>query len=173
LSGYKNIFITGKPGSGKTTLIKEVLKELNIRSSGFYTEEIRNDKGIRQGFKIVSLDGKEGILAHLDFKSEFVVGRYKVNLVDLENIGVKSILDGLENKLLIVIDEIGKMELFSNQFKNAVLAAIESKSKVLGTIKFTRDPFTEKIRQRKDTLIIDLDKEDKTVVKENIEGMIL
>ena len=72
----KNIFITGFPGRGKTTLIIEIIKDLKLNAAGFYTKEIR-EKGMRKGFKIITLDGKEGILAHLNVKSPYRVSKYK------------------------------------------------------------------------------------------------
>ncbi|MBC7074028.1 AAA family ATPase, partial [Candidatus Parcubacteria bacterium] len=84
----KNFLITGPPGSGKTTLLKELIKELKIRARGFYTEEIRENTR-RVGFKIITLENKEGILAHYKFKSSILVSKYRVNLRDLEEIGVK------------------------------------------------------------------------------------
>jgi len=147
----KNILLTGPPRIGKTTLIMRVIEKIKNREvGGFYTEEIR-EKGIRKGFKILTLDGNEGILSHVNYKGRFRVGKYSVNLIDLEEIGVKSILDSLE-KDIIVIDEVGKMELFSEKFKAVVLRAMDT-GKVLGTIKLGRDEFTERIRMRKDTEI--------------------
>jgi len=174
----KNIFITGKPGCGKTTLIKEILKELKLNAGGFYTQEIR-ERGKRIGFKINSLDGKEGILAHVNIKSPFKVSKYGVNIKDLEEIGVKSILESLKVKKIVVIDEVGKMELFSEKFKKAVLKALNSKNKVLGTIKMTKDFFTDKIKKkdfftdkikkREDVKIFYLQKENREKVKEEIK----
>ncbi len=164
----KNIFLTGLPGCGKTTLLKEIIKELNLEAAGFYTEEIR-EKGERIGFNLFSLDGKRGILAHKDFKSPYQVSKYGVNLRDLEEIGVKSIEEGLlKGEKIIIIDEIGKMELFSEKFKEAVLAALESENLVLGTIKITKDPFTDKIRERKDTKILNLTKKNREEIKKEI-----
>lgn len=163
----KNIFIIGKPGCGKTSLIMEILKELNLDVGGFYTSEIRK-RGERLGFKITSLDGRKGILAHVDIKSPYKVSKYKVNLKDLEEIGVNSILKAQDKNKLIIIDEIGKMELCSEKFKRAVEITLDSKSKVLGTIKLTPDSFTNKIKQRKDTEILHLTKENREKVKEEI-----
>ena len=95
LSGVKNILITGRPGCGKTTLIMEILKELNLKASGFYTSEIRIH-GKRKGFSIVTLSGKRGILAHQNIHSEKRVSKYGVNLKDLEELGVSSISRGLK-----------------------------------------------------------------------------
>jgi nucleoside-triphosphatase len=163
----KNIFITGKPKSGKTTLLKEIIEKLKLKSGGFYTEEIQ-EKGKRKGFKIITLKGKSGILAHQDIGSPYRVGKYKVNIKNLEEIGVNSILEALKENKIVVIDEIGKMELFSEKFKKAVEIALNSKNKVLGTIKLTPDPFSEKIKKRKDIKIFHLNRLNREKIKKEI-----
>ena len=144
----KNIFLTGNPGIGKTTVIKRIVTKIRF-AGGFYTEEIR-EGSVRKGFKIINLEGKEGILASKEIVSRCRVGKYGVNISDLEQIGVKSILDTLKNKekRLIVIDEIGKMELFSVRFQGAVIKALESNKKVLGTIPVKTIPFIERIKAK-------------------------
>lgn len=160
--GIKNIFITGKPGVGKTTLIIQLLRKLNIEAKGFYTQEIRNEKGQRTGFKIISLGGKQGILAAKDFSSNLYVGKYKVNLKDLEEIGVETVLEGLNDKNnLIVIDEIGKMELFSEKFKKAVVLALDSENKLLGTTQLSFNPFVDSIKDRKNCLFLNLTRDNR------------
>jgi nucleoside-triphosphatase len=163
----KNIFITGLPGCGKTTLIKEILKELKIPAKGFFTEEIRKE-GERIGFKIVTLSGKEGILAEKGFRSAYRVSKYGVILKDLEEIGVKEIEEGLKGNFLIVVDEIGKMELFSNKFREIILKALDSKNKILGTIMEKENQFCDKIKQRKDTKVFYLTRENREKVKKEI-----
>ena len=168
----KNIFITGKPGCGKTTLIMEILKELKLNAGGFYTSEIR-ERDIRKGFKIITLDGKKGILAHVNIKSPYRVSKYKVNIKDLEEIGVNSILDALKKKQVIILDEVGKMEIYSEKFKKAVLTALDSKKRILGTIKLTIDSFTNKIKNRKDTKILYLTGENRQNIKKEILSCLL
>jgi len=163
----KNVFLTGPPGCGKTTLIKEILKELKLKAGGFFTEEIR-ERGIRKGFKIITLDGKEGILAHVDIKSQLKVSKYGVNLKDLEEIGVKEIEKNLKENFLIVVDEIGKMEIFSSKFREAILKALNSKNKILGTIMLKENPFCDKIKKRKDTKVFYLTRENREKVKKEI-----
>jgi nucleoside-triphosphatase len=163
----KNIFITGLPGCGKTTLIKEILKELKIPAKGFFTEEIRKE-GERIGFKIVTLSGKEGILAERGFRSPYKVSKYGVILKDLEEIGIKEIEEGLKGNFLIVVDEIGKMELFSSKFKEVILKALDSKNKIFGTIIEKENPFCDKIKQRKDTKVFYLTRENREKVKKEI-----
>ena len=67
--------MTGLPGVGKTTLIKKISEALEVfRPAGFYTEEIR-EKGLRKGFALVSLDGRRGMLSHIDLRSSHRVGK--------------------------------------------------------------------------------------------------
>jgi len=167
----KNIFLCGKPGCGKTTLIIEIIKELNLNAGGFYTSEIR-EKGIRKGFRITTLDGKEGILAHLNVKSPYRLGKYKVNIKDLEEIGVASILEAMKENKVIITNEIGKMEMMSEKFKKAVLAALDSKNKVSGTIMLKPNPFCDKIKKRENTKIFYLTSENREKIKKEIMDLL-
>ncbi|MBM4466227.1 MAG: NTPase [Chloroflexi bacterium] len=141
----KTILLTGRPRVGKTTIIKEVVRRLSGQAGGFYTEEMR-ERGRRQGFKIVTLDGQEGILAHVGIKSPMRVSKYGVNLTDLEEIGVAAIGEAMAHKDCVVIDEIGKMELFSQAFKDAVWEAIHSDKPVLGTITLASHPWADHVK---------------------------
>jgi len=160
----KNFFITGKPGTGKTTLIKKIIGELNLDAGGFFTQEVR-EAGERIGFDILTLDGRRGMLARKGMKSRFKVGRYGVSLDDLDEVAVDSIRKALQENKIVIIDEIGKMELFSEKFKDAVVQALDSENIVLGTIKLAADPFTDGIKQRDDTVIFELTAEDREEVR--------
>jgi nucleoside-triphosphatase len=151
----KTILLTGKPGVGKTTVIRDVVRGLPGQAGGFYTEEIR-ERGRRQGFKIVTLDGQEGILAHVSIKSPLRVSQYGVNLADLEGIGVTAIQEAMAHKDFVIIDEIGKMELFSQAFKTAVWAAIHSDKPVLGTITLRPHPWADRIKALPQVTVIEV-----------------
>ena len=86
----KNILITGRPGIGKTTLIKRIADQLGPQAGGFYTEEIRRGPE-RMGFKVRNLDGVEGILAHKDIKSNQRVGKYGVDVDEFERVALPAI----------------------------------------------------------------------------------
>jgi len=139
------ILLTGRPGVGKTTVVRTVVNALRGPAEGFYTDEIR-EGGKRQGFLIHTPSGESGILAHVRNKGPFRVGRYGVD-VDLFDRVVASTLEmALDHDPAIIIDEIGKMELFSQRFRHVVERILESERKVLAVIHLRNDPFTQKIR---------------------------
>ncbi len=138
--------LTGKPGSGKTSLIKRVVSELKLKAGGFYTEEIRIG-GVRQGFRLVTLDGESAILAHIDIKSSHRVSKYGVDTGSLARVGVPALYRAARDGDLVVVDEIGKMELFSPEFRKAILQIIDSGKKVLGTIMLAPDPWADAIKK--------------------------
>jgi nucleoside-triphosphatase len=140
------LFLTGAPGSGKTSVLKEVLSKLEESAGGFYTEEIR-EGGVRQGFRIVTLDGKEAILAHINTPSPLRVSKYGVSIAGLDEVAVPTIRKAIEECDIVVIDEVGKMELYSPSFREAVSEAIESGKRVLGTIMLKPHPFADKLKR--------------------------
>ena len=137
-----SIFIYGRPGSGKTTLFNEIVNDIkkfkpNLIIYGFITKEIR-EKGDRVGFSIENFKKEKGILAHIDFKNGPTVGKYGVNLKDLENVGIKTLVESLSNyKIdLIAIDEIGKMEMCHPDFLKTVNRIINSSKTLLATVSY-------------------------------------
>jgi nucleoside-triphosphatase len=150
-----NLLITGKPGVGKTTLINEVLRSFKGDFGGFYTKELRRQNQ-RYAFEIITFDGKRALLASCDIKSKFRVGRYGVNIENFEKTALSSLDDALKNKDLVVIDEIGKMELFSERFKRIVLSCLNSEKMVLATITLAKIDFVEEIKAREDVQIFTL-----------------
>jgi nucleoside-triphosphatase len=147
--------LTGSPGTGKTTVIRQAIAGPEINAGGFYTEEIRSG-GVRQGFRIVTIDGQDAILAHVDNPGRYRVSKYGVDTDNLDNIGVAAIERAIRESDLIVIDEIGKMELFSPRFREAVFKAIDSGKKVLGTVMLNPYPFADDIKRRPDVKVIEL-----------------
>jgi nucleoside-triphosphatase THEP1 len=138
---------------GKTTIIKQALDKSQVRAGGFFTEEIRAG-GVRQGFRIVTLDGRSAILAHVDIKSPNRVSKYGVDVQGLDRVGVDAVNKAIRECDLVVIDEIGKMELFSPAFKQAVLEAIDSNKRVLGTIMLHSHPWADEIKRHPDVASI-------------------
>jgi len=146
----KNIFLTGAPAAGKTTVIRKVIGSLGVPANGFYTEEERV-AGKRTGFMMRTVDGRKGYLAHQDIPSDFRIRRYGVSIENIETIAVPSIMPVDRN--VIILDEIGKMECFSAAFKRAVRAALDSCNPVIGTIALGGDAFILQIKTRGDIQI--------------------
>ncbi len=142
---FQHLLLTGRPGTGKTSLIREAVARARVKAGGFYTEEMRRG-GIRQGFRLVTLDGREAVLAHVGFSSPYRVSKYKVDVDSLNRVGVSAIKQALIECDLIVIDEIGKMELLSPQFREAVQRAIDGDRRVLGTIMLNPNPFCDALK---------------------------
>lgn len=153
-----NFLISGPPRCGKTTLILKISQDISPPQGvgGFVTKEVRKE-GERIGFKIISLPHKtEGLLAQKGFSSPYRVGKYGVNIVDLERVGCSAIEETLNSGKVIVVDEIGKMELFSERFKAVLLKALDSPQKLLGSIMERRNVFTDRIKQREDVKLVSL-----------------
>jgi nucleoside-triphosphatase len=139
--------LTGNPGSGKTSLIKQAVAESQIKAGGFYTGEIRSG-AIRLGFRLVTLDGQEAVLAHIDFSKRFRVGKYGVDVAALDKIGVPALRQAAARDNLVVIDEIGKMEMLSANFREAVLEITGSGQRVLGTIMLQANPWADAVKRQ-------------------------
>ena len=149
-----NVLLTGTPGVGKTTLIRKLVEALGRPERGFITEEIR-EAGRRRGFRIVTLDGREGILAHDTIKGPNRVSRYGVSTAALEAIGIPAITPATPDEI-IVLDEIGKMECASQAFKDAAWRALGAPNLVLGTIARKGVGFNARAKQRPDVKLFEV-----------------
>ena len=124
---YRAILLTGRPGVGKTTVIRELARRLEGRRlAGFYTEEIRS-AGRRVGFRAVTLEGARTVISHVDIASRPRVGKYGVDVAAIDALAA-SIL-GLRPEIdLYLIDEIGKMECLSERFVGRAVPGLQDAS---------------------------------------------
>jgi nucleoside-triphosphatase len=142
------LLLTGRPGVGKTTVICRVAASLpGWRLAGFYTEEVRV-AGQRQGFRAVTFDRSERIMAHLDFRGPRV-GKYGVDVSVIDQLADAELNLNPEVNLYLV-DEIGKMECLSQRFIAAIRELLNSKALVLATIAQRGGGLIEKAKQTKD-----------------------
>jgi nucleoside-triphosphatase len=144
------ILLEGRPGSGKTTLARRIvagLRERDIPVTGFTTEEIR-EAGKRVGFAIETVEGELGTLAHVEFAGPPRVGKYGVDHDALERLAIPVMRAVPE--ALVLIDELGKMELASRPFREAVERLFASTANVVATVHAFRHPLTDELKARPD-----------------------
>jgi nucleoside-triphosphatase len=158
----RNVLFTGPPRCGKTTLIERIVFEIEVPNTGFFTLEIR-EKGRRVGFSINTLDGKQGVLAHQNIRSKYKVGKYGVNLEDIDHIAVPSMIPQKE-EMNVIIDEIGKMECYSPFFRETIIQILDSKYSVIGSIPLRGNLFIEQIKKRKDVLLIQVSEKNRDML---------
>jgi len=154
------ILLTGLPGCGKTTAVMKIVRELETnKAGGFYTREIRQDNK-RKGFEWMTLQGEIGVLAHIKIKSRFKVGRYGVDVAGFEKDVVPLLAAGDSDSEFYVIDEIGKMECFSEHFVNAVRSLFESDKAVLATVAQKGSGFIGEVKKYPDIKLFNLNREN-------------
>jgi nucleoside-triphosphatase len=155
------ILLTGLPGCGKTTAIMKIIAELDCSSAaGFYTEEIRENNN-RRGFCWKRLDGAGGILAHVDIKGRFKVGKYSVDIAGFEKEIVPILNAERSGAKLFVIDEIGKMECFSEKFVAAMRWLFASDKSVLATVARKGTGLISEVKNHPGTQLFNLTRENR------------
>ncbi len=170
------LLITGNPGIGKTTVLTKTVELLKTKShsiGGMISREVR-EKGTRVGFEILDLQThKRGWLAHIGQKTGPQIGKYRVNLNDLETIVAKAILEAVENAEIIAIDEIGPMELFSERFRQAVKKALESNKTVIAVVHArANDKLLQEAKSREDAEIFTVTTENRNELSEKIAAKV-
>ncbi len=160
------IAVTGRPGIGKTTLCLKVYDALkdNLEIEGFVTREVR-ERGVRIGFKLIDLkSGEEAWLAKVGYRSPFKVGKYGVILESIDRFAER--IEGYANADLIILDEIGPMELKSRKFVEAVEGILD-RDNLLFTIHLkSQHPLLKRIRSEFE--VITLSEENRNAVAEEI-----
>jgi nucleoside-triphosphatase len=153
--------------------VKE-LKKREYKVGGMICREVR-EAGVRVGFEIMDLStGQRGWLAHVNQPDGPRIGKYRVNLTDLNVMGVGGILGALKSSDILAIDEVGPMELSSEAFSNALVKVVESGKPMLGTIHYgLRHSLVNSIKEREDVEILEVTYKNReslhTIIADKIE----
>jgi len=175
--GVRHILISGLPGCGKTTLVQNVarrLKEAGVPLFGFWTEEVRQ-RGRRLGFAIELVGGARGTLAREGLREGPKVSRYRVDVKAFEALVLPELQRALDcaAPAVLMIDEIGKMELFSGEFERLVTTVLDSQLTVVATIMSRPNPFADAVKARADVKEITLTRTNRECVLACILGILL
>lgn len=174
-TAQKNILLTGRPRVGKSTLICRVVENLkrvgHNNMGGFYTLDVRRNNE-RIGFSIQTLNGKSGRLAEVGLVSRYRLGKYGIDMASFEHVALTALEAAIAREQLVVIDEIGFMEIKSQRFQRLVIRALDSSSPVLATIMRKSFHFADAIKKRNDVRLITVRADNRDTLVSDITDML-
>jgi nucleoside-triphosphatase len=168
------ILVEARPGMGKTTVARrllEMLRDHRVPLAGFTTEEIRA-KGRRTGFAIEDVEGRRALLAGTGLRGPPRVGRYGVDLEAFEKIALPA-TTGHGRARVVVIDELGKMELHSEAFRDAIGNLFDKDVSVIATVHLHRHPFTDALKRRPDVEVVRVTESNRNRLPEDLLDRLL
>ncbi len=152
----KNVFITGYKQVGKSYMIQEILEKLSLEATGFKTLPYII-AGTVKGYYMHSLADCGSYLNDNPISVRYEQGNA---------LPVTSVFDGFgahvlresrkDGSSVILMDELGVLEDSAETFKDEVLSCLDCKKQVLGVLKLADTPFLNRIRERTDTVVLEL-----------------
>jgi len=156
------IILTGTPGCGKTTLVRRIVEQLrDLRLAGFITNEQRDDDGRRVGFHVIGLNGGSVMLASVKSESKTRVGKYGVELPGFEKLTRGELQRPGEEVDLFVVDEVGKMECFSQLFVRQMQKLLDGRTPLLLTVAMKGSGFIALLKQRGGVELIEVTRKNR------------
>jgi len=160
---------------GKSTLICRIVENLKRSGhhniGGFYTLDVRRNNE-RIGFSINTVDGRSGRLGEVGLHSGYRLGKYGIDMESFENVALSVLEEAITREQLVVIDEIGFMEIKSKRFQQLVISALDSSGPVLGSIMQKPFYFADEIKKRNDVQLITVRADNRDALLSEITGML-
>ena len=159
----RKVLLEGPPGVGKTTVVRrlvDLLREAGIPLVGFTTRELR-EQGRRVGFAAHGIGGPEVVIAHVGWTAGPSVGRYRVDVAAFERLALPAMRRADDLDGIVVIDELGRMELASAAFVNAVGELFERDVALCATVHVFGHPFTDELKRHPDVQRIEVTPENR------------
>jgi nucleoside-triphosphatase len=166
------LLLEGRPGIGKTTVARRLLallRDAGIPTGGFVTDEIRRG-GHREGFAVQTVAGQRGVLAHVELPGPPRVGRYGVDLPAFERVALPAMAapQPVGVVVVVVVDELGRMELASAAFRDAMSDLLDREVAVVATVHVHRHPFTDALKRRPDLRVIRVTERSRDALPERL-----
>jgi nucleoside-triphosphatase len=164
------VLLEGRPGVGKTTVARRLvglLRDAGVPLGGFITDEIRV-RGRREGFTVEAVSGDRGVLAHVDLPGPPRVGRYGVDLRAFERVALPTLAAPQPGGVVVVVDELGKMELASAAFRDAVSVLLDRDVAVLATVQLHRHPLTDALKRRRSVQVLRVTEQTRDALPERL-----
>lgn len=162
-----NIFLTGYPGVGKSTIIQKIIKEMAVEPGGYITEFKKEEDQI--SLYLVDATAILNNKQQLYSNRPFAIRRNRSFLWEVNNsifniFAVELLEKGLHSKEVLILDELGRFELGALQFQKKVEEAIQSPKPVLGVIKYERNPFLRRVWDNPEVEVFWVDKENRNEI---------
>ncbi|MEB3212487.1 MAG: nucleoside-triphosphatase [Leptolyngbyaceae bacterium] len=156
-----NILLTGQPKSGKSTLLRKLISNLP-NTKGLLADELLDKDGNRVGFEVVTSEGHKETVAHIDFDKDISVGKYGLLIENLNKV-LPSVAE-FDDEILY-IDEVGQMQMHSDQFKNLVIGYLDANNLCIATVSAVyEDDFIGSVKSRNDVRIVEISPENRDEV---------
>lgn len=173
----KNIFLIGKPGIGKSKIINKLIAELNLKIGGFSV--LRDgDKNAWTSFYLVevsqinkSVNLLKSEINRFAFRKD-INSKWEINIEVFNKLGV-NFLSNLEDKDIVIMDELGRFELKAYDFQKKVEEVLSDDKVVLGVIKDESNEFLDRIRNRKDVEILRVTQENREVIYQKTKTLLI
>ncbi|MCG2726760.1 MAG: hypothetical protein L6420_11030 [Elusimicrobia bacterium] len=169
MTHLKNLILSVSSQNLKTFFIKKIVSNYKYWMGGIITSEIRNN-GRREGYEIRTLKGAKSVLASVKIISDISFNKYAVNLDSLEVSSLKAIMTAIEEKKIVLIDEVGSIALLSDEFINQVRGALSSQMPVLLIIRAGAKTFLNTLSSMSETEIYNMEKRNYSEIEKKADA---
>ncbi len=158
------VLLSGQPRVGKSKLVRRLAEEYPGNAGGVVVSEILGAHGRRCGFELQAVWSGPGqplavveqaTLARDDWWMPLRVGRYYLDPTAMD-VAVRALDAAMHEGGLVLIDEIGPLQIAVPAFRDAVLRCLDGRGHLLGTVSRAEDPFLEEIRRRPGVRLIEV-----------------
>lgn len=171
MTSAHRLLLTGRPGVGKTTVVRRLAELLgDWKLAGFFTLEMRRD-GRREGFRAITFDDREWVIAHVAFSGPPRVGKYGVDVAAINDLADHTLADSAEIDLFIV-DEIGKMECQSEAFVRRFRRLLDSGHLLVATVAEHGTGLIAEVKRREDNALWQVTADNRDVLPERIASWV-